>query len=89
MPVGLLLILDQAHIQDVLTGVVNSRLQFQITQVHYQHVRGQLKAGQQFAGGGPGQGPGGFGSGQRGGPRPGNMGVGPSSSVALGAEGPE
>lgn len=41
--VGIVLIVDQAHIQDVLTSFANSKLRFQITQVHWQHYRGPIK----------------------------------------------
>lgn len=40
LPLGVLLVVDQAHIQDVLTAFSNSRLRIQPTQVHFQHVRG-------------------------------------------------
>lgn len=44
MPVALSLIVDQAHMQDVLTAVNNSRLRIQITQVQWQHAHG-IKSG--------------------------------------------
>ncbi|HEV3263385.1 MAG TPA: hypothetical protein VG013_41500 [Gemmataceae bacterium] len=37
MPVALLLVVDQAHLQDVLTAVANSKLRIQTTQVEWQH----------------------------------------------------
>lgn len=39
MPFGLVVIVDQAHIQDVLTAVTNSKMRIQITQVEWQHYR--------------------------------------------------
>jgi hypothetical protein len=43
MPVGLLLVVDQAHVQDVLTAMANSRLRIQITQVQGNHFHGLVK----------------------------------------------
>jgi hypothetical protein len=40
IPVALTLIVDEAHVQDVLTAVANSRLNVQIMQSRYQHVSG-------------------------------------------------
>jgi hypothetical protein len=40
LPLAMKLLVDQAHVQDVLTALANSRLRIQITQVHFQHVRG-------------------------------------------------
>jgi hypothetical protein len=34
---------DQAHIQDVLAAFTNSKLRFQITQVHWDHFQGSIK----------------------------------------------
>jgi hypothetical protein len=68
MPVALELVCDQAHMQDVLTAVVNSRLRIQITQVQWKRVRGVKPSGgdDSFAGGmGPGM-PGGMGPGMSG-----------------------
>ena len=39
LPLGLVLVVDQAHIQDVLTAFINSRLRIQTTQVHWHHIR--------------------------------------------------
>lgn len=41
--VGLVLIVDQSRVQDVLTALVNSRLRMQVTQVSWQHYRGSIK----------------------------------------------
>jgi hypothetical protein len=43
MAIGVVLIVDQSRIQDVLTSFANSRLRFQITQVHWQHYQGSIK----------------------------------------------
>jgi hypothetical protein len=43
MAVGMVLIVDQAHIQDVLAAFANSKLRMQITQVHWQHYAGSIK----------------------------------------------
>jgi len=51
MPVALALVVDQAHMQDVLTAVINSRLRIQITQVQWKRIRG-VKA--MLASNGPG-----------------------------------
>lgn len=40
LPLGMVLVVDQAHIQDVLTAFSNSPLRMQPTQVQYQHIRG-------------------------------------------------
>ncbi|MFL5331449.1 MAG: hypothetical protein ACJ8C4_21375 [Gemmataceae bacterium] len=40
MPIGLVLIVDQAHVQDVLRAFANSRLRFQTTQFHCMRYRG-------------------------------------------------
>jgi hypothetical protein len=40
LPIALVLIVDEAHVQDVLRALANSRLRFQNTQVHYQRFRG-------------------------------------------------
>ena len=40
MPVGMLVVVDQAHIHDVLIALANSRLRIQTTQVTFSHVRG-------------------------------------------------
>ncbi len=41
MPIGVVLIVDQAHVQDILRAFANSRLHFQTTQVHLTRNRGQ------------------------------------------------
>jgi hypothetical protein len=70
MPIGMVLVVDQAHVQDVLTAFANSRLRIQTTQWHLQRVRGlQPPAPLEIYGpempfvgpGGVGAGPGGFG----------------------------
>lgn len=43
MALGVVLIVDQSRIQDVLTAFANSRLRFQITQVHWQHYNNSIK----------------------------------------------
>jgi hypothetical protein len=43
MPVGMVVIVDQNHVQDLLTAFANSRLRIQTTQVHWNHVRVNLK----------------------------------------------
>jgi hypothetical protein len=43
MPVGLALVVDQAHIQDVLTAVANSALRIQSTQWHWRRFHGDIK----------------------------------------------
>lgn len=43
MPVGLVLVIDQDHIQDLLTEVANSRLRIQTTQMYWQHFSGKIK----------------------------------------------
>jgi hypothetical protein len=40
MPVALVMIVDEAHVQDVLRALANSRLRFQNTQFHYERFRG-------------------------------------------------
>jgi hypothetical protein len=39
MPIGMVLIVDQAHVQDVLRAFANSRLHFQTTQLHLTRYR--------------------------------------------------
>ncbi len=79
LPVALVVIVDQAHIQDFLTAFANSRLRIQTTQVHWQRCYESMKPyGYEFGteGGvvGPGgMGPGGVGPGAMG---PGGMGPG-------------
>lgn len=43
MPLGVVVIVDQAHVQDVLTAIANSRLRVQITQTQMQRYRGSIK----------------------------------------------
>ncbi len=50
MPVGMVLIVDQTNLQDVLLALANSPLRFQITQVHWQRYRG-LPGGDSTGGG--------------------------------------
>jgi hypothetical protein len=80
LPLGLVLIVDQANIPDVLVTVTDSRLRIQVTQVAFNHVRGimppvyddpnQQQPGMGPGGGlmqpgmGPGMGRGGFGGGR-------------------------
>lgn len=40
MPIGLVCLVDQQHIQDVLVALTNSPLRFQVTQTHLQRFRG-------------------------------------------------
>lgn len=55
LAIGMVLIVDQSHIQDVLTAFANSRLRFQITQVHWNQFKGSVKpAIQESTGGGTG-----------------------------------
>jgi hypothetical protein len=42
MPVALVMIVDQAHVQDVIRALSNSRLRFQNTQIHYERFRGSI-----------------------------------------------
>jgi hypothetical protein len=42
MPVGMVLIIDQSNLQDLLLSLANSPLRFQITQVHWSRFRGTL-----------------------------------------------
>jgi hypothetical protein len=59
LPFGLLLIVDQANIPDVLTALANSKLRIQITQVQFQHARGVQPAagGSEPGAGGTAMGP--------------------------------
>ncbi|HEV3203230.1 MAG TPA: hypothetical protein VGY77_02550 [Gemmataceae bacterium] len=43
MPIGLVFIVDQEHIQDVLTAVANSPLRIQTTEVHWRRFHGDIK----------------------------------------------
>jgi hypothetical protein len=40
MPVGMVLVIDQQYIPEVLAAFTNSRLRIQTTQLHWQHVHG-------------------------------------------------
>jgi hypothetical protein len=60
MPVALSLTVEQAHVQDVLAAVANSRLRIQVTQVQWKRAEG-LKRGEQVASGASGRGTGGGG----------------------------
>jgi hypothetical protein len=42
MPVGIVMIVDQGHVQDVIRALSNSRLRFQNTQIHYERFRGSI-----------------------------------------------
>lgn len=59
MPVGIVVVVDQAYMQDVLLAYANSPMRFQITQMHWKRFRGTLEAepselGGPVAGGFPG-----------------------------------
>jgi hypothetical protein len=43
MPVGMVLIVDQMHVQEVLTAIANSPLRIQTTQWHWQRFHGDIK----------------------------------------------
>ena len=55
MPVGIVVIVDQALIEDVLLAFANSSLRFQITQVTITHFRGTLDGLNDSSSGGTGQ----------------------------------
>lgn len=59
MPVGIVLIVDQMFLQDVLLAYANCPLRFQITQVHWQRFRGNLGGSGGFGGSAGGGLPGG------------------------------
>jgi hypothetical protein len=42
MPIGVVLVVDQMHVQDVVRAFANSRLRFQNTQFHWQRFHGSL-----------------------------------------------
>ncbi|OAI54269.1 hypothetical protein AYO44_15240 [Planctomycetaceae bacterium SCGC AG-212-F19] len=44
LPVGIVLLVDQGHIPEVLSALTNSKLRLQVTQVGWQHFRGTLTA---------------------------------------------
>jgi hypothetical protein len=46
IPAGLVLVVDQTHIPEILGALVSSRLRFQVTQVTWQHFSGALGAGE-------------------------------------------
>jgi hypothetical protein len=77
MPIALKLVVDQAHMQDVLTAVVNSKLRIQITQVQWKRAQGikSMAAGESSGGNAAGGGSGGAAPGGRG-PGLGGMGSG-------------
>lgn len=50
MPIAINLVLDQAHVQDVLRALANSRLRFQTVQMHLARYRGGQSAGSSFSG---------------------------------------
>jgi hypothetical protein len=84
LPIALKLLIDQAHIHDVLAAIANSRLRIQVTQVTVNH---DPAAGGQQAGsggfGGPPPGTGGGPSAGSGGPSAGSGGrVGPPPGVS-------
>jgi hypothetical protein len=78
MPVGIVLVVDQAYLQDVLLAYANSPLRFQITQVHWKRFHGPLgglgttgpggSSGDSFMSSGGGFLGGGFGPGTEGAP---------------------
>ncbi|MGL6074103.1 MAG: hypothetical protein ACRC8S_08080 [Fimbriiglobus sp.] len=100
MPVGMVIIIDQAYLQDALAAFANSSLRFQVTQYHWKRFRDTLggpAAGGGIGGGGEGEGPGGilmvpggggppmgFGGGIRGGGVPGGIGSPPSAGFSGG-----
>jgi hypothetical protein len=43
MPIGMVLIVDQSHVQDVLTAFAKSPLRFQTTQVEWRRYRGSIQ----------------------------------------------
>ena len=51
MPVGLVLVVDQAYVNDVLIALGNSPLRFQITQTQWQRFRDPLAVGGNSSGG--------------------------------------
>jgi hypothetical protein len=53
LPVAMVLVIDQAYLTDLLTSLANSRLRFQITQVHYHRARGVQPGGSGGASNGP------------------------------------
>lgn len=54
MPIGVTLVVDQAHIQDVERAFANSRLRFQNSQFHWQRFRGTLGGPEDSPGSYPG-----------------------------------
>jgi hypothetical protein len=83
MPVGMVVVVDQAHVQDFLTAFANARLRVQTTQVHWQHLRDNIKPTGDV-GGSPGAGPG-VGTLMPGGMRPGDTGTPDSEDDARGS----
>jgi hypothetical protein len=55
MPFGMVLVIDQGHIQDFLTEMANSPLRIQILQWHWNHFHGDIKdpKEQEISGSGP------------------------------------
>jgi hypothetical protein len=94
MPIGVVLVVDQAHIQDVQRAFANSRLRFQNVQIHWQRFRGTLDSGSGSASmttpspGSPS--PGGFrGPGGGGSPAPPPVGGRPAAGGGGGAASPD
>jgi len=78
MPIGLVVVADQAYVQDVLTALTNSKLRFQTVQTSLKRFRDSLSYSVAAVGGGGLFGGGQFGGGPRGGEPRGPMGpVGP------------
>jgi hypothetical protein len=57
MPFGMLLVVDQGHIQDVLTAVANSPLRIQTTEFHWRRFHGDIKPRDTDSSGGTSGGP--------------------------------
>jgi hypothetical protein len=70
LPIGIVLLVDQDHINDVLVAVANSRLRIQTTQVEFQHLglSSGFGMGGRFPGGPMSGGPGGLPAGAQGAP---------------------
>src|SRR5207302_9443295 len=47
MPIAVVMVVDQAHVQDVQRAFANSRLRFQNVQVHWQRFRGTFDMNEQ------------------------------------------
>jgi len=100
LPIGMVLILDQTYVPDVLTALTNSRLRMWTTQVQWKHIPGysvppppeeNVVATRPSGGGGPGpegpMGPGPMGPGSLG-PKPGGGGLGIPPMGPMGPMGP-